>query len=153
MQLADLITIERVASVANVASKKRALEQLSGLIARDEPALTTNEIFDSLFSRERLGSTGLGHGVALPHGRVRNSTTSIGAFIRLEQGIDYDAVDNQPVDLLFALLVPEQSTDEHLDLLAQLAEMFNNQELRETLRQHTDPQVLYDILSSWKKPD
>ena len=151
MQLADLLTAERVASVADVASKKRALEHLSSLIARGRPSLTTNEVFDSLLARERLGSTGLGHGVALPHGRVKNLDRSIGAFVRLDRGVDFDAVDDQPVDLLFALLVPEKSTDEHLEFLAQLAQMFSGAQLREQLRQQTEPDVLYDILRFWKK--
>lgn len=153
MQLADLLTRDRVASVGNVASKKRALEYLSGLIAGGQGSLTPNEVFDSLLSRERLGSTGLGHGVALPHGRVANIDRTIGAFVRLDQGVDFDAVDGDPVDLLFALLVPEQSTDEHLEFLAQLAEMFSTPELREELRRQTDPELLYDILRSWKKTD
>lgn len=153
MQLADLLTDDRVACVADVASKKRALEHLSSLIARGHSSLTSNEVFDSLLSRERLGSTGLGHGVALPHGRVSNLDRTIGAFIRLDKGVDFDAVDGEPVDLLFALLVPEQSTEEHLEFLARLAEMFSTPELREQLRRQTAPEALYDILRSWKKPD
>jgi PTS system nitrogen regulatory IIA component len=143
------LSLERVACDAQAASKKRVLEQLSALIADGQAALTETEIFDSLIARERLGSTGLGHGVAIPHGRVKNSDKTIGAFIKLQQGIDFDAVDNRPVDLLFALLVPEESTDEHLQLLARLAEMFSDQAFVEQLRSANSTEQVYAMISGW----
>lgn len=150
MLVPDLITPDRVAWNAEAGSKKRVLEELSALIAEGQESLGTGEIFDSLLSRERLGSTGLGHGVAIPHGRVKNSDRTIGAFIKLRNGIDFDAVDDEPVDLLFALLVPEQSTDEHLQLLAQLAEMFSDPALRKALREAGDQETLYRLLKDWR---
>ncbi|MEW6647729.1 MAG: PTS IIA-like nitrogen regulatory protein PtsN [Pseudomonadota bacterium] len=150
MHIADLLTAGRVACGDPSASKKRVLEQLSALIAGDQQALNPTDVFDSLIARERLGSTGLGHGVAIPHGRVKNGTVTVGAFIKLQQPIDFDAVDGEPVDLLFGLLVPEQSTQEHLQLLAQLAEMFSDTAFVARLRAAASAAELHTLLSQWK---
>lgn len=150
MRLSDIITPERVAAQVQVASKKRALETISNLIANhSDTSLEANEIFDSLINRERLGTTAIDHGVAIPHGRLKNNGETIGAFIQLDQGIDCDAMDKLDVDLLFALLVPEDSTEEHLQLLARLAQMFSDEGLREKLHQAPDSQTLYDLLIDW----
>lgn len=150
MQLAELLTVERVAQADEAGSKKRVLETLSKLIASGQQNLAPEEIFESLISRERLGSTGLGHGVAIPHGRVKSSEQTIGAFLQLQEGLDFDAIDDQPVDLMFALLVPEHSTEEHLQLLAKLAEMFSNPDLRERLRAADSSKALFNILNEWQ---
>lgn len=150
MHIADLLTAERVACGDPSASKKRVLEQLSALIAGGQQALNPTDVFDSLLARERLGSTGLGHGVAIPHGRVKNGTVTVGAFIKLQKPIDFDAVDGEPVDLLFGLLVPEQSTQEHLQLLAQLAEMFSDASFVANLRSAESAAELHARLSQWK---
>ena len=151
MQVSELLELERISCSTQAASKKRVLEQLSALLAENQSDLTQTQVFDSLISRERLGSTGLGHGVAIPHGRVKNSDKTLVALLKLDQGIDYDAVDNQPVDLLFALLVPEQSTDEHLQLLSQLAEMFSDPELVKQLRAANDPHSLLNTIQAWQQ--
>lgn len=153
MQPADLLTPGRVVCATGVASKKRALEQLSALLASGEPSLTPTQIFDSLLARERLGSTGLGRGVAIPHGRMKQGEQAVGAFVKLHQGIDFDAADRQPVDMLFALLVPEQATDEHLQLLAQLARMFSDAALVAKLRETDDAAMLYETIRSWQPSD
>jgi len=122
-------------SVADPASsKKRVLEQAARLLAgtADEPE--AEQIFERLLERERLGSTGLAGGVALPHARMPGLEMSRGAFLQLAQPVEFDALDGNPVDLVFALLVPENANDEHLQLLAKLAAMFNEEELRERLR-------------------
>ncbi len=150
MQIAKLLDSDRIACQRDSSSKKRALESLSKLLANDLPGFTDAEIFDSLIGRERLGSTGLGKGVALPHGRMKGLEAPIAALLTLEHGIDYDAVDNQPVDLLFALLVPEESTDEHLKILAQLAEMFSNAEFCSKLRHSGGSKNCLDLISHWK---
>jgi len=152
MNITDLITPERVVHRNDVASKKKALELLGDLIASAEPAISSRAIFDSLLGRERLGSTGLGHGVALPHGRLSGSQQAIGAVLKLDQGIDFDAIDQQPVDLMFALLVPEHFTDEHLKIIAYLAEMFDDKSFCEQLRTITSGQQLYDRLTDWQSP-
>jgi nitrogen PTS system EIIA component len=150
MQVSELLELERISCNSHAASKKRVLEQLSALLAGSQSDLTQTQVFDSLLSRERLGSTGLGHGVAIPHGRVKNSDKTVVALIKLDHGIDYDAIDNQPVDLLFALLVPEHSTDEHLQLLSQLAEMFSDPELVSQLRAANDSHSLLNTIYEWQ---
>jgi PTS system nitrogen regulatory IIA component len=150
MQVAELLDLDRISCNAHTASKKRALEQLSQLLAANQETLTQNQVFDSLISRERLGSTGLGHGVAIPHGRLKESKATLAAFIKLQEGVDFDASDNQPVDLLFALLVPEEATDEHLQLLAQLARMFSDKALVQQLRAAPDARSLLTTIQEWQ---
>ncbi len=152
MQIADLITPERVACDVASASKKRALEHLSELLVNQYPDINAVEVFESLVNRERLGSTGLGKGIALPHGRLKHGDKTIAAFIQLQNSIDFDAPDGQPVDLLFALLVPAESTEEHLEILALLTEMFRDPKLRQALRDCHDPHQLYRLLIDWKAP-
>ena len=149
MQIAKLLTPARIACLQDSSSKKRVLESLSTQLASDLEGFTDGEIFDSLIGRERLGSTGLGKGVALPHGRMKGLDSPIAALLTLARGIDYDAIDNQPVDLLFALLVPEESTDEHLKILAQLAEMFSNTDFCSRLRKSTDSKDCLDLINQW----
>lgn len=149
MQFTDLITPERVACNVDASSKKRALEELSELISKNQDRVTSSNVFDSLLARERLGGTGVGYGVAIPHGRLKNSAHTIGAFIKLNSGVDFDAADNQPVDLLFALLVPEDSTEEHLQILALLAAMFNDDAFCEKLRNTSSPEELHKLMMDW----
>jgi PTS system nitrogen regulatory IIA component len=150
MQLSDIITPERIATQVQATSKKRVLEAISNLIAaHSDVPLEAGEIFDSLIARERLGTTAIDHGVAIPHGRIKNSTETLGAFVQLSEGVDCDALDREDVRLMFALLVPEESTEEHLQLLARLASMFSDAELREQLRNAPDNQSLYDLLIHW----
>ena len=152
MNISDIISPDRVVCDFDATSKKRALEQLSDMIASDSsPSLLPKDVVDSLIAREKLGSTGIGYGVAIPHGRVKNTDHAIAAFAKLHEGIDFDSADNQSVDLLFALLVPEDSTNEHLQLLAQLAEMFSDEDFRAKLRATKDRQAIYTLLSTWKK--
>jgi len=139
VDIADLIDPQRIRCGVEGSSKKRSLEDLSRLLATVAPDLTSEEIFESLIGRERLGSTGLGHGVAIPHGRLAALREPVAAIITLDKGIDFDAADKQPVDLLFALLVPTDAAQEHLELLAQLARMFNDPGFRERLRACHDP--------------
>lgn len=150
MKIAELITPDRIRCDAEVSSKKRVLEQLSDLLTADDTTLAATQVFDRLVARERLGSTGLGHGVALPHARMEGIEQARGALIRLDRGVDFDAFDREPVDLLFALVVPEHFTDEHLQILADLAEMFSDSGLCEQLRATTDPTRLHQLLSEWQ---
>lgn len=150
MDIADLVAPERVVCCSDIASKKRTLELLGDLIANGQTDFDSRAVFDTLIGRERLGSTGLGNGVALPHGRLQQSQRAIGAFIKLEQGVDFDAVDQQPVSLVFALLVPEHFTDEHLKILAYLAEMFSNRAFCEQLQRASSNESLYNQLIAHK---
>ncbi len=151
MLLTDLITPERIACDVDAQSKKRALEHLSEIISRTEDTISSNDVFESLLARERLGGTGVGHGVAIPHGRLKDNSHTLGAFIKLQKGVDYDAADHQPVDLLFALLVPKESTDEHLQILAQLAKMFSNEDFRQKLRNAETSHAIHQLLSDWNE--
>jgi len=128
-------------------SKKRAFEQ-AGLLFENHHGLARSTVFDSLFSRERLGSTGLGQGVAVPHGRVKGLTEALAAFVRLAQPVPFDAPDGQPVGLLMFLLVPEAATQQHLDILAELAQLLSNKALRERLASESDPAVVHKLLTT-----
>src|SRR3990167_5887020 len=139
MHVTDIISLERIKIDPAAGSKKRVLEDISRLFAETTPNLTQGEVFDSLLGRERLGSTGFGKGVAIPHSRLPRLAEPIAAFVKLDRGVDFDSMDNQPVDLLFALLVPEQSTEDHLQLLAQLAQMVSEPDLCHQLRRISDP--------------
>lgn len=144
MEINQLIAPDRVICLTDISSKKRVLEELSRLLGLGAVGLDPADIFNRLIERERLGSTGLGHGVALPHARIGDRDDTVGAFIKLDQGVDFDSPDNEPADLLFALLVPEAHTDEHLQILASLAGMFSDNEFCASLRQCESSEQLYE---------
>jgi len=150
MHLIDLLAPSRVLAGASVTSKKRLLELLATLLAEGRGADGERAIFDSLCAREKLGSTALGRGVAIPHGRNASLTGAVGAFVRLSEPIDFGAPDGEPVDLLFALGVPEHFTNQHLLLLSQLAELFSDTEFTLRLRNAPDSASLYALLSDWQ---
>ena len=135
-------------SLVNVpgGSKKRVLEQIANLVARDLTELDAQSIFESLIAREKLGSTGFGNGIAIPHCRLAGCETPISAVLHLESAVDFDAIDGAPVDLLFVLLVPDAATDAHLELLRQIASMLDRSEVRERLRQATSGEALYETV-------
>lgn len=147
MNFSELIVPERVLCCPELGSKKRLLEGISELLARDVPQHSRNEIFDSLISREKLGSTGLGKGVAIPHGRMSALIHPVCAFIKLDHPVEFDAADGQPVDLLCALIVPENSTDDHLQILSSIATMFGDQAFCERVRECANEECLYQLLS------
>jgi len=149
-EIAELVPLEHVACRGNANSKKRVLELLSDLIVKDNPGLTQMEVFGSFLNRERLGSTALGHGVAIPHGRLTSIAKPVGAFLQLRHGVDYEAPDDEPVNLFFALLVPEDSSGQHLDILARLAELFSDEAVCQRLRNAREQDELYKILTMWK---
>jgi PTS system nitrogen regulatory IIA component len=144
----DLITEARIGQGREIASKKRLIETLAELLAKDHPRLSTEMVFERLLERERLGSTGLGHGVALPHARLKEITKVLGAFVQTVRGVDYDASDGEPVDLAFALLVPEAATEEHLQLLAYLAGRFSEPATRAQLRKAQSSAAILALLTS-----
>ena len=143
---ANFITATRIECGHQASSKKRALERIGELLTSAAPNLSSEEVFEQLLERERLGSTGLGHGIALPHARINGLTQACGALLHLENSIDYDAIDGQPVDLIFGLLVPHDATQEHLQLLARLATLFSNAEFRDRLREAPDGEAIMDII-------
>jgi nitrogen PTS system EIIA component len=143
MQIADLLREDRVRLDTGITSKKRALERLSQLLVGNDAGPSASLIFDALSARERLGSTGLGHGVAIPHGRMAEIEVPRVAVLRLEQGVDFEAIDHEPVDILIALVVPEESTSEHLELLAQLARALSQPDNIAALRRSADSPALH----------
>jgi len=146
MNFNHLIKINQIQLNKDASSKKKVLETISHIINENYPELSINKVFETLLDRERLGSTGIGHGVALPHGRLTECTEIIGVFISLKEGIDYDTIDKKPVKLLFALLLPDNVTEEHLQILAKLAEFFRIKENRQTLKNATSSESVYNIL-------
>jgi nitrogen PTS system EIIA component len=142
----DHVLIDLAAS-----SKKRLFEQ-AGLVFENHDGLARSLVFDSLFARERLGSTGLGQGVAIPHGRIKGLKEALGALIRLAQPIPFDAPDGAPVTLVFVLLVPEKATEKHLQILSELAQMFSDKSLREAMASAPDSAALHQVVMSWQ-PD
>jgi PTS system nitrogen regulatory IIA component len=134
-----------------VSSKKRLFEQV-GLLFENNHGIARSLVFDSLFARERLGSTGLGQAVAIPHGRIKGLKDALGAFVRLAQPVPFDAPDGKPVQLLFVLLVPEQATEKHLQILSELAQMFSDRALREAMVSAPDAGALHQLITAWQ-PD
>jgi nitrogen PTS system EIIA component len=137
---------ERIGCNVEAASKKRVLEQLGQRLAESVPDLTQDLVFDALLERERLGSTGLGKGIALPHARMAQVDHAIGSLIKLNEGVDFDAIDGEPVDLAFAMLVPEEATDEHLQLLSTLAQIFSDSAFCTQLRQAESDNDLFRLI-------
>ena len=150
MDLIDLLAPSRVVAGAGVTSKKRLLENLARLLADGAGEERERQLFDSLCAREKLGSTGLGLGVAIPHGRTAAIPAATGAFLRLAEPIDFGASDGQPVDLVFALAVPQHFTNQHLLLLSQLAEMFSDAAFCARLRAAADGASLMALLNEWQ---
>ncbi|MGH8638964.1 MAG: PTS IIA-like nitrogen regulatory protein PtsN [Burkholderiales bacterium] len=132
----------------DVASKKRVFEQ-AGLLFENNNQIARSQVFESLFAREKLGSTGLGQGIAIPHGRIKGLKEAVGALVRLRQAIAFDSPDGQPVSLIFVLLVPEKATDLHLQILSELAQMFSDKSLREKLLAENDPADIHRLISEW----
>jgi PTS system nitrogen regulatory IIA component len=145
-RLSRLLPPQNIVLDLPVTSKKRLFEQV-GLLFENNHGIERGKVFDSLFARERLGSTGLGEGVAIPHGRIKGSKEALAAVVRLAQPIPFDAPDGKPVGLLVFLLVPEAATDEHLELLSELAELLADTATREALLSCDDPVRMHRILS------
>lgn len=148
MKLTDIVNQDRITSGQVFTSKKKALEELSKLLAKGA-GVDANDILGSLTAREKLGSTGLGHGVAIPHGRMAGVEASVGAFMRLKSGLNYDAHDGAPVDLVFGLLVPQNAGESHLKHLAAIAEMFSDEGFCKKMRGAADDKALFALLSSF----
>jgi PTS system nitrogen regulatory IIA component len=147
--IAKLLPPSNILLDLDVTSKKRLFEQ-AGLLFENNQGIARSLVFDSLFARERLGSTGLGQSVAIPHGRIKGLKEAIGAFIRLTHPVPFDAPDGKPVALIFVLLVPEQATEHHLQILSELAQMFSDRDLRELLKSDPDAENLHRHITAWQ---
>lgn len=150
MSIAEIINAERCQIVEDIVSKKRALQKLSEILGEATPYVSDSEIFTALIGREKLGSTGIGDGVGIPHGRLKGLEQCVGAMIRLGQGVDFEAPDEQPTDILFGLLVPQESTEEHLKTLRTLAEVFSQPECLQRLRDSSDGQAMLDVVLEYE---
>lgn len=143
MRINELLTPERTFVDVEGGSKKRLLDHVAELTAETTPELEGQEIFDALIARERLGSTGIGEGVAIPHCRLPSCRQATGLLLRLAEPIEFDAADGQPVDIVFVLLVPEDNPEKHLKTLSHLAALFNEPRFRDELRKPGDARQLY----------
>ena len=150
-QIAQLLPESNILLDIEATSKKRLFEQV-GALFEDRAQIARSTVFDSLFAREKLGSTGLGQGIAIPHGRIKGLDHALAAFVRPRQPIPFDAPDGKPVAQVFVLLVPEHATEEHLQLLSELAGMFSERSFRDELGSATDSSSLHRLFSSWQGP-
>lgn len=146
IRIEDILTPGRALVGVPGGSKKRVLEQIAKVLGRDLPDLDSQAIYESFIAREKLGSTGFGNGIAIPHCRMPGCTSPLSAVLRLDAPVDFDAIDGAPVDLLFVLLVPEAATDAHLELLRQIASMLDREDVRERLRQASTGQELHQAV-------
>ena len=148
-RLSQILPPSQVLVSVDATSKKRAFEE-AGLLFENVHGLNRALITDSLFARERLGSTGLGHGVAIPHGRIKGLKSPMAAVFQLSAPIGFDAPDEQAVSLLIFLLVPEAATQKHLEILSESAELLTDGAVREQLKTSADAAVLHQLIASWQ---
>ncbi|MGI3131637.1 PTS IIA-like nitrogen regulatory protein PtsN [Halopseudomonas pachastrellae] len=145
MQIDHILTPERTFSGVQGGSKKRVLELIGKMVAQ-HTNLDPDAIYENLIAREKLGSTGFGNGIAIPHCRLEDCHQAIGALLQLDGKIDFDALDGQPVDLIFVLLVPQEATEQHLQILKMLAGKLDKAELRDALRAAPDAEALFNVM-------
>ncbi len=147
--LAKILSPNNVALGLDVSSKKRAFEQ-AGLLFENNSGIARASVSDNLFARERMGSTGLGHGVAVPHGRIKGLKAPLAAFVRLSDPIPFESPDGQPVKLLVFLLIPDNVTQQHLEILSEIAEMFSDDTFRNAITDDPDPASVYSRIVTWQ---
>jgi PTS system nitrogen regulatory IIA component len=147
--LAKILALENVVVDLEVSSKKRAFEQ-AGLMFENNCGIARSTVSDNLFARERLGSTGLGHGVAVPHGRIKGLKAPIAAFVRLAEPIPFESPDGEPVKLLIFLLIPDNVTQQHLEILSEIAELFSDSGMRATLASDPDALTVHTRIVNWQ---
>ncbi len=147
--ISEILPIDNIV-LDNHSATKQAIFERAGLLFANKLGLPQASIVDSLLQREKLGSTGLGRGVAIPHGRIARMREATAAFIKLSHGVPFDAPDRQPVQLVFVLLVPDRATDLHLQILGELAEMFSDSAFRQQLLDCTDVPTLHRLMTGWR---
>ena len=147
--ISQLLPLSNVVVDLDASSKKRVFEQ-AGLLFENNQGIARSTVFDSLFTRERLGSTGLGQGIAIPHGRIKGLKNPLAAVVRMQQPIGFDAPDDEPVSLLIFLLVPEAATQRHLEILSEIAELLSNRELRDRLKNESEASTVHHIIETWQ---
>ena len=147
MQIDHILTPQRTFAGVQGGSKKKMLELIGKMIAQHSH-LDPDSIYQNLIAREKLGSTGFGNGIAIPHCRLEDCHKPVGALFQLQSKIDFDALDGEPVDLIFVLLVPSEATEQHLQILKMLAEKLDQASLRDSLRAASDAEELYSIITT-----
>ncbi len=147
-QITRLLPLDNVVAALDASSKKRVFEH-AGILFENHQGIARSMVYDALFAREKLGSTGLGQGVAIPHGRIKGLKKPLGAFVRLDVPVQFDAPDGKPVSLIFVLLVPEAANEQHLQLLSELAQMFSDRAFREQLAGAPDAAALHNLFVTW----
>ena len=148
-RFSQILPLKNIVLDLDVSSKKRAFEQ-AGLIFENNHGIARSTVSDNLFARERLGSTGLGHGVAVPHGRIKGLKAPVAAFMRLAQPIPFESPDSQPVNLLVFLLIPDHVTQQHLEILSEVAEMFSDDSFRAALAVDPNAQSIHSRIIGWQ---
>lgn len=147
--ISKILPLTNIVLDMEVSSKKRAFEQ-AGLLFENNCSIARSTVTDNLFARERVCSTGLGHGVAVPHGRIKGLKAPIAALVRLKEAIPFESPDALPVHLLIFLLMPENVNQTHLETLSEIAEMLSNEDFRNELSTETEPAVIYQKIIQWK---
>jgi PTS system nitrogen regulatory IIA component len=147
MTISALLSPQKIFIDTEVTSKKKLLEMIANIVA-DRSNLAQSTIYNSLLSRERLGSTGLGKGFAVPHARVPDLNQAIGCFFRLKEAVNFESPDNQPVDLVFTIIIPEEATEEHLVILSSLARIFSQPDVCQAIRDAANKEEIEKIIQS-----
>ena len=148
-QIAKLLPPENILLGLEASSKKRVFEH-AGILFENQHGIARSTVYDALFAREKLGSTGLGQGIAIPHGRIKGLKDALGGFLRLAAPVQFDSPDGKPVTLLFVLLVPEAATERHLQILPELAQMFSDRHFRDQLAEVADTQAVHNLFLNWQ---
>jgi len=147
MTISALLSPQRIFLDTEISSKKKLLQLIANIVA-DQTRLSESSIYNNLLNRERLGSTGLGHGFAVPHARLENLDKTIGCLFRLKEPVNFEAPDNQPVDLVFTIIIPQEATEEHLMILSSLARIFSQTDVCEAIRGATSRDEIAQIIKS-----
>lgn len=148
-QIAQFLSQNNILLNLDMSSKKRVFEQ-AGILFENQHGIARSTVYDALFDREKLGSTGLGQGIAIPHGRIKGLKETLGGFMRLSTPVQFDAPDGKPVNLIFVLLVPEAATERHLQILSELAQMFSDRQFREQLVEAPDTSSVLALFQNWQ---
>jgi len=148
MKLQNILTLDCIQCAVPLSSKKRILEELSLVASKKYTEIDQHALLDSLMSREKMGSTGIGNGIAIPHGKLSNIDHPLAVLITTEQAIPFDAIDNRPVDIFVALFVPDNACDEHLSTLQDIARIFSNNDVLKQIRKAETPQQLFALITN-----
>lgn len=146
MTLQDILTLDCTECAVPASSKKRILETLCQLAAKEIGENDSSTLLSSLLNREKMGSTGIGNGIAIPHGKLENTNKAVAVLITTEQAIDFDAIDNKPVDIFICLFVPQDSTQAHLETLQSIAKLFSERKTAKQVRKCMDKQALFNLI-------